>query len=84
MNQSWCAIRNSRTSWLSWCSDGESSWSGCDINPGRNITARSKFTGKKKVMEEQVGRRNGMRTLCGHQVFVGFARKDGEEVEDVE
>ena len=52
MNQSWCAIRNSRTSWLSWCSDGESSWSGCDINPGRNITARSKFTGKKKVMEE--------------------------------
>ena len=25
-----------------------------------------------------------MRTLCGHQVFVGFARKDGEEVEDVE
>ena len=24
------------------------------------------------------------RTLCGHQVFIGFARKDGEEVEDVE
>ena len=23
-------------------------------------------------------------TLCGHQVFVGFASKDGEEVEDVE
>ena len=45
MNQSWCAIRNSRTSWLSWCSDGESSWSGCDINPGRNITARSNLRG---------------------------------------
>lgn len=22
--------------------------------------------------------------MCGHKVFVGFARKDGEEVEDVE
>ncbi len=25
-----------------------------------------------------------MHTLCGHQVFIGFAGKDGEEVEDVE
>ena len=41
MNQSWCAMRNSSTSWLSWCSVGESSWSGCDISPGRKITARS-------------------------------------------
>jgi hypothetical protein len=28
--------------------------------------------------------RDGERTLCSHQVFVGFARKDAEEVEDVE
>jgi hypothetical protein len=41
MNQSWCAIRNSSTSWLSRCSVGESSCVGCDINPGRKITARS-------------------------------------------
>ena len=42
MNQSWCAMRNSSTSWLSRCSLGESSCVGCDINPGRKITARSK------------------------------------------
>jgi hypothetical protein len=41
MNQSWCAMRNSSTSWLSRCSLGESSCVGCDINPGRKITARS-------------------------------------------
>ena len=41
MNQSWCAMRNSSTSWLSRCSVGESSCVGCDINPGRKITARS-------------------------------------------
>jgi hypothetical protein len=41
MNQSWCAMRNSSTSWLSRCSAGESSCVGCDINPGRKITARS-------------------------------------------
>lgn len=41
MNQSWCAIRNSKTSWLSLCWSGESSWSGCDIMPGRKITAKS-------------------------------------------
>lgn len=84
MNQSWCAMRNSSTSWLSWCSVGESSWSGCDISPGRKITARStvgwSFVKKSRgnVVEE------GELTLCGHQVFVGFAGKDGEEVEDVE
>ena len=41
MNQSWCAMRNSSTSWLSRCSVGESSCEGCDISPGRKITARS-------------------------------------------
>lgn len=41
MNQSWCAMRNSSTSWLSRCSVGESSCDGCDISPGRKITARS-------------------------------------------
>lgn len=41
MNQSWCAMRNSSTSWLSRCSEGSSSCDGCDINPGPKITARS-------------------------------------------
>lgn len=41
MNQSCWAIRNSRTFWLRSCSRGDISWSGCDIKPGRNITARS-------------------------------------------
>ena len=41
MNQSWCSIRNSRTSWLSWCSGGDSSCAGCESRAGRKITARS-------------------------------------------
>ena len=41
MNQSWCAMRNSSTSWFSRYSLGESSCVGCDINPGQKITARS-------------------------------------------
>ena len=35
-------------------------------------------------MNLKSSRGNGKLTLCGHQVFVGFASKDGEEVEDVE
>ena len=41
MKSSWCAMRNSRTFWLSRCSFGESSCEGCEIMPGRKITARS-------------------------------------------
>ena len=41
MNQSWYLMRNSSTSWLSRCSEGESSCEGCDISPGLKITARS-------------------------------------------
>ena len=41
INQSWCAMRNSSTSWLSRCSSGSSSCSGCLINPGRKTTAKS-------------------------------------------
>jgi hypothetical protein len=42
MNQSWFAMRNSSTRWLSWCSFGAISWSGHDNIPGRKMTARSK------------------------------------------
>ena len=41
MNQSWCAIRNSSTSWLSWCSCGDISCVGCAMSAGRKITAKS-------------------------------------------
>lgn len=41
MNQSCCAIRNSSTRWLRSCSAGDISCAGCEIRPGRNITARS-------------------------------------------
>jgi hypothetical protein len=80
MNQSWCAMRNSSTSWLSRCSLGESSCVGCDINPGRKITARS----VKQRLNKEEERRGKMYTLRSHQVLVCFAGKDGEEIEDVE
>lgn len=48
MNQSCCAIRNSRTFWLSWCSCGSISWFGCEMSPGRKITARSE--GKRGIV----------------------------------
>ena len=41
MNQSWCWMRNSSTSWLSWCSCGDISCVGCAMRAGRKITAKS-------------------------------------------
>lgn len=40
MNQSCWAIKNSRTFWLRACSLGDISCSGCEMMPGRNMTAR--------------------------------------------
>ena len=58
---------------------------GATLIPGGISLQDLILRGKKKVIKSGCGRRGGeTRTLCGHQVFVGFARKDGEEVEDVE
>jgi hypothetical protein len=54
MNQSCCAIKNSSTFWLRSCSPGDISWSGCDISPGRNITAKSvqEFNCRRNINRE--------------------------------
>ena len=61
MNQSWYAMRNSSSSWLSRCSEGESPGEGCDINPGQKITARSVKGGPRVIKPH---RKQLMGLLC--------------------
>lgn len=81
MNQSCCAIRNSRTRWLRSCSRGDCSCDGCEIRPGRNITARSE---KGRLGEAKISEMGILRTSCCHQVQITLSCKHGQQVEDIE
>lgn len=65
-NQSCCAMRNSRTRWLSACSPGDISWLGWDIRPGRKITARS----AQEENENKDSRREVWRTCGSHKILI--------------
>lgn len=79
MNQSCCAIKNSRTFWLKSCSFGDISWSGCDISPGRKITARS---WERVNIIIFIGR-GWVHTWRCHEVLVWFPRKHRQEIKYV-
>ena len=75
MNQSCWAIKNSRTLWLSACSLGDISCWGCEMRPGRNITARS--------IENLVNELNlAMKKRTGrcHEILITSPGKNGEEI----
>ena len=77
MNQSCWAIKNSRTLWLSACSLGNISCWGCEMRPGRNMTARSIGN---LVTELKLKIPLKKRTGRCHEILLRFLCKDGEEI----